>query len=125
MPYAAFNGALPNGAAPDFQNGTAVLQSVRDNLNALRDACVMAGGFAGWNQTPSGGTEAQPAQVLSSKLTERVKALITWGTTGGEAGSPTVFVFSYSSDSGTNYSTVGTLTIAYTANGYFNGSTWS
>ena len=122
MAYTLFNGALPDGAS---QAGTAFGQSTRDNLNALRDACVMAGSFTGWNETPSGGTESQPAQVLSSKGTERVKVAITWGTTGGEAGNPTVYVFSYSNDSGSTYSTIGTLTIAYTSNSYFNGSTWS
>lgn len=125
MPYTSFNGALPNGAAPDNQNGTAVLQSIRDNAYAMRDAIVAAGSFPGWNKTPSGGTEAQPAQMLASKGVERIKVLITYGTDGGEAGSVTQAVYSYSSDSGAVYSTIGTRTIAYTANGYFNGDTWS
>lgn len=122
MPYTPHDPAKPDWTT---QTGTQLAQSIRDNQNALRDAIVAAGSFPGWNKTPSGGTESQPAQVLASKGVERVRVLITWGTLGGEAGNVTGAVYSYSSDSGGAYSTIGTRTIAYTANGYFNGDTWS
>lgn len=55
MTYTAFDPDLPNGGAPDNQTGPQVLQSVRDNQQALRDACVMGGGFFGFDANASGG----------------------------------------------------------------------
>lgn len=125
MAYTVFDPALPNGGAPANQNGTQVLQSARDNLKAVRDAAIMGGGFYGWNMAAAGGTAAQPATITFSKGTERVRAELTWGTTGGEAGSVTVAVYAYSSNSGTDYDTIGTNTITYDASGYVTATTWS
>lgn len=55
MTYTVFNPVLPNGGAPDNQTGPQVLQSVRDNQQALRDACIMGGGFFGFNASATGG----------------------------------------------------------------------
>lgn len=122
MAYTLFNGALPNGAS---QTGTQFGQSARDNLNALRDACIMGGGFFGFALTVSGGTASQPALMTYSKGTERVKAALTWGTAGGEAGNVTVAVYSYSSDSGVAYSTIGTKTVTYDSSANVTATTWS
>lgn len=46
MPYTAFDPTKPD---PATQNGTAIMQAIRDNLNALRDAAIMSGGFFGFN----------------------------------------------------------------------------
>lgn len=122
MTYALFDPSKPDSATQNIaQFGT----SIRNNMNALRDAAVILGSFAGFNGTPSGGTESQPALITQSKGVERLKSAITYGTAGGEAGNPTVVVYSYSSNSGSTYDVIGTKTIAYTGNGFWNGSTWS
>lgn len=122
MPYSQFDPAKPDGSTED---GAAVLQSARNNFKALRDACIMGGGFYGFDLAVSGGTADQPALLTYAKGTERVKAALTWGTTGGENGNVTVAVYSYSSDSGGAYSTIGTKTVTYDANANVTATTWS
>ena len=121
MAYTGLDLTKPDGAT---QNGTQVLQSVRDNQRALRDM-IVSGFAAGWAMTPSGGTAGQPAQILKSASTERLRAALTWGTTGGGAGNVTQAVYAYSSNSGGSYDTVGTLSITYDTAGYVTGTTWS
>lgn len=120
--YTAFDPAKPDGST---QTGTQFGQSARDNLKALRDACVIGGGFYGFNLAVSGGSAEQPALLTYSKGTERVKAALTWGTSGGEAGNVTQAVYSYSSDSGGSYATIGTKTVTYDANANVTATTWS
>lgn len=121
MAYTGLDLTKPDGAT---QNGTQVLQSIRDNQRALRDM-IVSGFAAGWAMTLSGGTAGQPAQILKSAGTERLRATLTWGTTGGEAGNVTKSVYAYSSNSGGSYDTVGTLSISYDSAGYVTGTTWS
>jgi len=120
--YTLFDPAKPDAAT---QDGTQIMQATRDNLKALRDAAIVGGGFYGFNLAVSGGTADQPALLTYSKSTERVKAALTWGTTGGAAGSVTVAVYSYSSDSGSTYDTIGTKTITYDASGNVTSTAWS
>ncbi len=121
MSYTAFDGSKPD---PTTQGITAFASSTRDNLEALRDA-VVAGIMPGWNLSASGGTVDEPAAWIYAKGSERVKLELTWGTTGGEDGNVTVMVMKYSSDSGSNYDTVGTATFTYDSNGYCTAITWS
>ena len=121
MAYSGLDLTKPDGAT---QNGTQVLQSVRDNQRALRDM-IVSGFAAGWAMTPSGGAAGQPAQILRSAGTESLRAALTWGTTGGGAGNVTQAVYAYSSNSGGSYDTVGTLSITYDTAGYVTGTTWS
>lgn len=121
MAYTPFDPTKPD---PATQNGTAIMGSIRANLNAMRDACVM-GSFAGFNMAATGGTADQPALLTYSKGTERVKAALTWGTTGGELGNCTVAVYSYSSNSGGSYDTIATCTVTYDGSGYVTATTWS
>ena len=121
MAYSGLDLTKPDGAT---QNGTQVLQSVRDNQRALRDM-IVSGFAAGWAMTPSGGAAGQPAQILRSAGTESLRAALTWGTTGGGAGNVTQAVYAYSSNSGGSYDTVGTLSITYDTSGYVTGTTWS
>ena len=53
MPYTIYDPTKPNGAA---SNGTTVLQEVRNNLLAIRDAVIMSGSFYGWNLNATGGS---------------------------------------------------------------------
>ncbi|WP_448508794.1 hypothetical protein [Immundisolibacter sp.] len=67
----------------------------------------------------------QPTGLSYSKSTERIRAALTWGTSGGEAGNVTVAHYSYSSDSGASYDSIGVNTITYDGNGNVTGTTWS
>lgn len=125
MPYDHYDYTLPD---PSIQDGDEVFNSIRINLNAMRDSIVIQG-FVGWNYTPSGGTADQPAVFLYSKEHasgewEYIKGEVTWGTSGGEDGNVTQVVYSYSTDDIT-YVAMGTKTITYDADGYVTGSSWS
>ena len=121
MPYTQFDGTLPDAGT---QAGTAAMQSVRDNLLALRDALAI-GMLPGYNMSVSGGTAEQPAIFWWKKGAEWIKVSVTWGSTGGEAGNPTVCLCEYSANSGGAYVTIGTNTIAYDAAGNVVSTTWS
>lgn len=121
MAYTLFDPTKPDAAT---QNGTSFASSTRTNDAALRDACILGGGFPGFNLAASGGTAAQPTQLLYSKGTERVRSTLTWGTVGGEAGNVTVAVYDYAPDAVT-YSTIGTKTVTYDGSGNVLSTTWS
>jgi hypothetical protein len=121
MPYVLYDKTKPAGSS----NGTLTLQEVRNNLLAIRDAAIMGGGFYGWNMAASGGTAQQPATLTYSSGTERVRATLTWGTTGGSAGSVTVAAYAYSSNSGTDYDAIGTKAITYDASGNVTATSWA
>lgn len=112
-------------------NGATVIDNTRNNLMALRDG-IVAGALADWWFTPSGGTAAEPAIIYYEKTRtgtrECVRLTITWGTTGGEDGSPTTIVYAYAPDwngaTGT-FDTIGTATISYDANGNMTDLQWS
>ncbi len=122
MAYTLFDPTKPDAAT---QNGTSFAASARTNGAALRDACILGGGFPGFNLAASGGTAAQPTQLLYSKGTERVRATLTWGTVGGEAGNVTVAAYVYSANSGGLYETVGTKTITYDASANVTATSWA
>lgn len=121
MAYTPFDKDAPDGT----DDGSTTLQRLRDNMKALRDACLMGGGFFGWPCAITGGTAEQPTTFIYSSGTERVKAVLTWGTTGGGNGNPTQAVYSYSADSGSTYATIGTKTITYDASGNVTATSWS
>jgi len=64
MSYIPFDSAKPNGAA---SNGTTVLQELRNNMAAIRDAVIMGGGFFGWNlnATNHSGTASISTTVMT------------------------------------------------------------
>lgn len=117
MAYTIHDSTKPDAAT---QNGTAIFDSTRNNMNALRDACVMGGGFPGFNMAATGGTAAEPTTFTYSKGTERVKAVVTWTT-----GNVTSAIYSYSANSGTLYETIGTKTITYDGSSNVTATTWS
>lgn len=120
MPYVAFDKSKPDGTA----NGTNTLTQIRENLAALRDA-VVAGFMKGWNYSVSGGTAEQPQYVFFKNGTDWIRQTLTWGTSGGADGNVTVVVTEFSSNSGSAYDSIGTLTIAYDASGNVTTTTWS
>lgn len=120
MPYVQFDSTKPTGTA----NGSTTLQHVRENLAAIRDIAAL-GAAPGWNYSWSGGTAQKPAVTLLSRGTERLRATITWGSSGGAADNLTQAVFAYSANSGSTYDTIGTQAIAYDASGNVTSTTWS
>jgi hypothetical protein len=122
MTYTAFTASKPDPAA---DNGTQAFDYTRKNLLAIRDAAIMGGGFYGWPLAISGGTAEQPTTFTYSSGTERVKAVITWGSTGGATGNPQTVVYSYSSNSGGAYDTIGTKTVTYDSNGNVTATSWA
>lgn len=121
MPYTHYDAVKPDATT---QNLTEMGQSMRDNARAVRDA-IAIGLMPGWDLTPSGGTAEQPAMLTYDKGLERIRLALTWGTTGGEAGSVTVIVAEYSGNSGTDWVSVGTQTITYDTAGNVTGMAWS
>jgi hypothetical protein len=82
MAYTGLDLTKPDGAT---QNGTQVLQSVRDNQRALRDM-IVSGFAAGWAMTPSGGTADQPhrSQIKRHRAPARRAYLGHHGRRGGQ-----------------------------------------
>jgi len=104
--------------------GAAVVSSIRENLEALRDA-VVAGRVAGWQLAVTGADALQPTGLTWSKGVERIRLLPNWGTSGVTDGSPTSVRHQYSSDSGSNYDDIGLLVINYDGDGAVSGTSWS
>lgn len=121
MTYTAFDKSKPDGAT---QNGTQAMQSIRDNLAAIRDGVIL-GAYPGWDFSKSGGTAEQPAIIYFKKSTDWLKVALTWGTTGGEDGNVTVAVYSFSANSGSSWDVIGTETITWDVNGLVTATTWS
>ena len=121
MAYDYFQRNEPDGAT---QTGPEVLDSVRKNQGALNDAIIIEGMY-GWDMTTVGGTPDQPDELLFSFGTQRNRQQITWGSSGGAEGNPTTVIYSYSSDNGNNYDTIGTETFVYDVNGNVISSSWS
>ncbi len=120
MAYTQFEDNKP----VDTDTGPDVIDDARNNLMALRDMVVM-GAMPGWNVSKSGGTTSQPAIIYWKNGSEWIKAALTWGSSGGADGNVTQAVYSYSSNSGSTYDTIGTETITYETDGSFKSSSWS
>lgn len=120
MTYTAFDPSKPTTA----QTRQAAIDSIRYNLLASRDA-VITGAFAGWNYSVSGGTADQPGTTFRKNGTEWLRAVLSWGTSGGGNGNVTQAVYAYSLNSGTAWDTIGTLAITYDGDGNITETTWS
>ena len=121
MAYQAFDVTKPDAVT---QNGTQVVQAIRDNIRALRDLVVTGASF-GWTTTASGGTPEQRTTVVRANGVERLRSAITWGTTGGEEGNVIRVDYSYSLDSGSTYEAIGYVVNTYDVDGNFVSQAWS
>lgn len=99
-------------------------------------AMIIGGGiYPGWAfqvQDPVGNypptDDLEPATWVWSRGVQRYRALLTWGTEGGEIWSIVSAVCEYSSDNGANYVPVAAenvLTIVYSSGGATIGGSWS
>lgn len=124
MAYTHFNRLTPDAST---QSIVQITTSTRQNLAALQDAIIITGAVPQWDaeaQDVGGGTPptdpTKPEQIVYSKDTERVKAVLTW--TGDNL---TSAVYSYSSNSGVDYDTIGTMTITYDGSDNYLSHAWS
>lgn len=137
MAYTDFDPAAPDPSADS--PGTCFDETLA-NLLAMRDAIIGGSGFfPGWNlaaydsgdNTPPSTDPEEPAYIVWSKGTERIKAALTWGTTGATDGLVTRIVVSYSADSGSTYDVVkggatnGYCDMTYDASGNLTSLAWS
>lgn len=106
------------------QSLSAMGASMRDQQTYLR-ACIVSGTLAGYNGALSGGTATQPAQCLYSKGAEQIKEAYTWGSVGGAINNVQSIDYTYSSDTGSTWATVGTLTYTFDASGNVTSWAWS
>jgi len=126
MAYTAFDSTKPVGT----QTGTAFATSTRANILALRDAIAAMGSVQGFNYSYTTGTADQPTTILFKRSTEWIKLVLTWGTTGGEAGNVTKAAYYYSSNSGGAYDGMAdaagyyVMTLTYDSNGNLTATTW-
>ena len=112
---------------PDIaDDGDIVINNTRENLMALRDAMVM-GVLVDFDLATADitGPAAEPTQLVYKNGVEWIRHVITWGTSGGDDGNPLTIVYSYSSDSGSLYHTIGTLTMTYDSSGNLRSALWS
>ena len=120
MAYNQFDDTLPVSTA----TGPQTVTDIRDNQQAMRDMIVI-GGMVSWNMAATLGTPEQPELITYSKSTERLKAVLVWGTSGGADGNVSTATYSYSSNSGTNYDQIGILTITYNNDGNVISTAWT
>ena len=106
-------------------DGDVVINNTRENLMALRDA-IVAGTLLGWDMTPAGGTAEEPATIKYNRTSpnEWIRLTITWGTSGGDDGNPTIIVYAWSDDDAT-YHNMGTATMTYDSSGNTTDVAWS
>ena len=110
--------------------GAQVVDFSRTNLMALRDA-IVCGTIVGWNmsQVVGGGSTDEPDEIWYSNdaNTEAIRLDITWGTTGGEDGNPTVVDYYYTADDTPTitWEKIGRQTLSYNSNGTLTSTTWS
>lgn len=120
MSYTPFDGTKPVTSDTRQQAFDYILA----NENALRDMVIM-GSAPGFDFSVSGGTAAQPDIMYAKSGASWLRASITWGTSGGADGNPTVIVYAFSGDSGGAWSTIKTLTLSWDSDGYLTTGVWS
>jgi len=79
---------------------------------------VVNGGI-GWSLLVSGGTAEEPGTLLYSRGTERVRQTLTW-----VGGNVTESAYSYSANSGVDYTGLGNQTISYDGSGNVTATSW-
>lgn len=124
MAYNHFTNNKPSGA----DDGPDVVADIEKNLQALRDMIAASGGLPGWDYAKTDGTgSAEQPQYMTWAYDANVKirATLTWGTTGGEAGNVTGIVWDYTEDNFSTTDNIGTQTLAFDANGNPTTITWS
>jgi hypothetical protein len=114
-------------------DGDDVVDDVRENMMALRDA-VVAGVMVGWDGTVTAGTgTTEKPQYLylhkNGASTERIRVEYTYGTTGGATDNPLTAVLHYTADDdplgSAVWDSMGTCTLSYNSDGTVASWAWS
>lgn len=110
----------------DSDTGSTALTDIKNNLQGLRDG-ILYGGMDFWDysKTDGTGTAEMPQYYFLKKSTDWIRATNTWGTSGGEEHNIASQLWEYSSDSGSSYDSIGTLSFTFTADGAPSATTWS
>lgn len=119
--YTALALDKPNGAT---QAGTAFGQSIRDNEIAL--AIGIAVGELetyAYSQSVGAGDALRPDIEYWTSGTNKIRVTNTWGTSGGQDGNLTQRVIEWSTDSGSSWAAVKTITYTYDASGNLTATT--
>ena len=135
MAYTDFDPAAPD---PSTDSPGTCFDETLANLLAMRDSIVGGTGFfPGWNMaaydasntTPPASDADEPAYLVFTKGSDKVKVTITWGTSGVTDGWPTRLVASWWNGSSYDVikggSTNGYYDITYDANGNVTSAAWS
>lgn len=117
MAYDAFDRATPE--ISDDRDG--VVLETNQNLRALCDMVgIGADGHLAWSMAITAGTNDVPTTIVLSNGTLRRRFVLTWVNN-----TITQVVASFSSDSGSNYDTIGTFTFTFTGDDVTGGNVGS
>lgn len=119
----AYNQFVPDKPVISDTGGQ-VIDAIRQNLMALRDA-VLTGAMVGWSMAQTGANAEQPDTITYANGVERIRLTITWGSSGGALGQPTIVVYDYSGNSGTSWDSMGTVTSTFDSGGNMTAQSWS
>jgi|CXWK01.1.fsa_nt_gi hypothetical protein len=115
------------------QDGDDAVDSMRNNMLALRDA-VIAGAMVKWDATVTIGTGSneKPQYLYLHKngaSTERIRCEYTYGTTGGETDNVKTITLSYTADDdplgSAVWDSIGVCTLTYNSDGTVASWAWS
>lgn len=114
MPYTPLDPAKPDWAT---QTGTQLAQSIRDNLNAIRDACLV-GAFPGFNLNASGGVGTASITATTMTVTAITSGAYAVGqvlTGTGVTGGTTITALGTGTGGTGTYTVSASQTVASTA----------
>lgn len=123
MAYPAFTAPRPDVAAGGATRSSEISYA-RSNDAALMDLLAQLGSGYFFNISITASTSDGPTIVLYTNSSQIVKKVITYGS-GATAGLPVTVVLSKSTDTGSTYQSIATITYAYDGSGNFLTSTWS
>ena len=118
MAYTQFDQTAPN---PSVSTIATVCAQVIANQKALRDM-VSSGALFGWagSVTTAGTDNFHPAVITLTKGVERIRKTYSYS-----AGNCVGVFYEYSSNSGSTYDPIGTMTLSLNGDGSYNSHGWS
>lgn len=118
MAYSQFDSTKPVGT----DTGPNVTATANVNDKALRDA-IITGQMHGFAFSASGGTARQPTTMLWKNGAIWLRAVVTWGTTGGETYNIKEVVWSLSVNTGGAYDQIDDQVFTYDTAGNLTATT--
>lgn len=121
MAYSYFSAAVPDPATEAI---VTAFSDIRKNFEAIRDGVVVTFPL-GWDFLPQGTNLEQPTSIIAFRGSERLVTKMVWGTVGGEEDNVTQARFTYSSDAGSSYTSMGHYDVSYNASGIVTGVSYT